>query len=223
MKDYRHVQGEVSLVLNYKRPSFWIIIIAVVGLAVCVGLMTNNKSNILTQKEFLQPIAPEWSPKQTVGVDMVQLDYASDDIVIFHDYFGLFVYDLNTLQLIHSLDLKPLNCHQTQGDNYCDISVSIDGTTVQLHPMSSENMVVYTVSSHTLQESTYQQMEERFSNRFVPIEDVIDSSILGNYSHSAVRFDTGEYGYLYTSDGTIGELTYVRGDKTYTLFNSDKN
>jgi len=205
--------------LNYKKPSFWLIVIAIaVGLAMSIGLLTNGKRDILTQKEAQQSIAPEWSPEQTVGVDMVQLDYASDDFVIFHDYFGLFVYDLNTLQIIRSLDLKPLNCHQTQGDNYCDVSVSIDGNTVQLHPMSSENMVVYTVSSHTLQESAYQQMEERFSNRFVPIEDVIDSSILGNYSHSAVRFDTGEYGYLYTSDGTIGGLSYIRGDIAYSLF-----
>lgn len=42
----------------------------------------------------LVPTAPELSLEQIVGVDMVQLDFASDDIVIFHDYFGLFVYGL---------------------------------------------------------------------------------------------------------------------------------
>ena len=170
------------------------------------------------QKTTLKPTAPELSLEQTVGVDMVQLDYASDDIVIFHDYFGMFVYNLNSLQIVRSLDLKPLNCHQTQGDNYCDVSVSLDGNTVQLHPMSSENMYVYTVSDNTLKETTYMQMENPFRSQFVSIEEVIDSTKLGNHSHSAVLFVTGDYGYLHSEDGTIGTLSYVRGDMVFTLF-----
>ncbi len=174
------------------------------------------------QQTALEPASPELSLEQTVGVDMTELDYASDDIVIFHDYFGLFVYDQNTHEIIRGLDLKPLNCHQTQGDNYCEVSVSMDGNTVQLHPMSSENMYVYTVSENTLLETAYQPMEERFSS-FVPIEDVIDSSEIGNYSHNAVKFDTYGYGYLHATDGTIGSLTYVRGDMLYSLFGLKEN
>ena len=168
-----------------------------------------------------EPTSPELSLEQNVGVDMARLDYASDDIVIFHGYFGLFVYDLNTLQIIRSLDLKPLNCHQTQGDDACDVSVSMDGNTVQLHPMSSKNMYVYTVSSNTLQETTYQSMKERFSSR--SIEDVIGSKRIGNYSYDAVKFETSEYGYLHTSDWTLATLSYVRGDMVYTLFDANTN
>lgn len=175
------------------------------------------------QQMSLEPASPEWSSKQIVGVDMARLNYASDDIVIFHGYFGLFVYDLNTLQIIRSLDLKPLNCHQTQGDDACDVSVSMDGNTVQLHPMSSKNMYVYTVSSHTLQKTTYQPMKDRFSSRFVPIEEVIGSQKIGNYSYDAVKFDTGEYGYLHTSDWTLGTLSYVRDDMMYALFDIKEN
>jgi beta-lactamase regulating signal transducer with metallopeptidase domain len=167
----------------------------------------------------LVPSAPELSLEQIVGVDMVQLDYASNDIVIFHDYFGLFVYDLNSHQIVRSLDLKPLNCHQTQGDNYCDVSVSMDGNTVQLHPMSSENMFVYTISANTLKETTHMPMEKPFGSQFVSIEDVVNSTKLGNHSHHAVLFDTGEHGYLHTEDGTIGTLSYVRGDMVFKLFN----
>ena len=112
------------------------------------SLMSTDSNG--TEQINIKPTEPKLPLEQTVGVDMVQLDYASDDIVIFHDYFGLFVYDIYSLQIIRSLDLKPLNCHQTQGDNYCDVSVSMDGNTVQLHPMSSGNMFVYTVSDNTL-------------------------------------------------------------------------
>lgn len=167
----------------------------------------------------LEPTSPEWSQEQRIDiVGMAELDYASDDIVIFHGYFGLFVYDLNSLQIIRSLDLKPLNCTAIQGDDYCDVTVSMDGNTVQLHRMSSKNMYVYTVSDNTLGETTFERMSERFGSNFVPIEDVVDSKQLAKYSYNAVRFATGEYGYLHTSDMTLGTLSYVRDDMIYRLF-----
>jgi beta-lactamase regulating signal transducer with metallopeptidase domain len=183
----------------------------------------NEKLQNSPEETTLEPIAPKLSPEQMAGVDMTELDYASDDIIIFHDYFGLFVYELNTLQIIRSLDLKSLNCHYTQGDYYCDVSVSKDGNTVQLHPMNSENMYVYTISSHTLQETTYKPMEDLFKSHFVPIEEVINTTKLGNYSHHAVYFGPDEYGYLHTEDGTIGALSYVRGDTRYNLFEKIEN
>ncbi|HAZ37546.1 MAG TPA: hypothetical protein DEF85_03720 [Clostridiaceae bacterium] len=210
--------------LNYKKPRFWIVTISIIAvIAVGIGLMANPKDKEMgfsgvTEQTNIKPTTPKWSPEQTIGVDMVQLDYASDDMVIFHDYFGLFVYDLNSRKIIRSLDLKPLDCHQTQGDNYCDVSVSMDGGIVQLHPLSSENMCVYTVLDNTLKKIAYTEMENPFRGEFVPIEDVINSTKLGNYSHHAVHFDTGEYGYLHTEDGTIGALSYVRGKMAYAIF-----
>ncbi|MDO7788163.1 M56 family metallopeptidase [Desulforamulus aquiferis] len=165
----------------------------------------------------LAPTSPKLSPEQSIGADMVQLDYASNDIVIFHDYFGLFVYDLNSQKIVRSLDLNPIGCTATQGDNYCEVSVSPDGNTVQLHPMSSKNMYVYTVSDNSLRETVYERMENRFTG-FVDITDIVDYQKAGNYSHHAVRFDTGEYGYLHTSDWTLGTLAYVRDDMVYRLF-----
>lgn len=176
-----------------------------------------------SQQTTLEPIAPGWSSEQSIGADMTSLDYASDEIVIFHGYFGMFVYNLDSHQIIRSLDLKPLKCDATQGDDYCEVSVSIDGNTVQLHPMSSENMYIYTVSDNTLLETAYQSMENSFGNQFVPITDVKSSTGIGNYSFNAIRFDTGEYGYLHTSDWTLGTLSYVRDDMMYALFDINTN
>ncbi|MGE4485730.1 MAG: M56 family metallopeptidase [Oscillospiraceae bacterium] len=169
----------------------------------------------------VEPTYAEWSRDQTIGADMASLDYASDDIVIFHGYFGLFVYDLNSQQLIRSLDLRPINCHMTQGSDACEAFVSANGNTVQLHPISSENMYVYTVADNTLRETAYQKMEEQFSG-FVSADNVIASEIIGAHSYRAVKFDTDEYGYLHTSDWTLGSLSYVRGDMVYKLFDMDE-
>lgn len=179
-----------------------------------------------TSQMVLTPVAANWTREQTIGADMASLDYASEDIVIFHGYFGLFVYDLNSLQLIRSLDLSAINCQDTQGDNYCEVSVSRDGNTVQLHPISSELMYVYQISDNSLVETEYQNLEERFRN-FAPIEDVIgkleprgngEAAPLGNYSYTVVPFEAEEFGYLSTSDWTLGSLRYIRGDMLYELF-----
>lgn len=171
------------------------------------------------QQTSLEPITAKWSPQQKVdAVGMAELDYASEDIVIFHGYFGLFVYDLKSHEIIRSLDLGPLNCTAIQGDDYCDVSVSKDGNTVRLHRMSSNNMYVYTVSSNTLRETPYERISDRFGSSFISIADVVDSNQLGLYSYNAVKFDTGEFAYLHTSDWTLGTFTYVRGDKIYKLF-----
>nr|WP_307989752.1 M56 family metallopeptidase [uncultured Niameybacter sp.] len=169
----------------------------------------------------IEPTTPKLSVQQSLGVAMPELDYASDDIVIFHSYFGLFVYDLNKLQIIRSIDLKSLNCDQIQGSNYCEASVSEDGNTVYLHPMESENMYIYVVTNNTLKEVPYEQMENRF--RGVPIEGVIDSTELGMYSYNAAQFNTDEYGYLYSSDLTLSTLAYVRGDMMYQIFEGENN
>jgi beta-lactamase regulating signal transducer with metallopeptidase domain len=164
--------------------------------------------------------SPKLSPTQDVGADMAELDYASDDFVIFHGYFGLFVYDLKSGRIVRSLDLKPIGCSATQGDDYCDVTVSADGETVQLHPMSSKNMYVYSVVDNSLKRTAYRQMENRFSV-FIDMVDVVGLEKMGAYSHKAVKFDTGEYGYLRTSDWTLDTLVYVRGDEVYKLFNFD--
>lgn len=222
----------IKNVLNYRKPKFWATtLLIIIVMAVGIGLMLNprvkgaeqiseltqeNNNDSISSQITLKPTAPKFSLEQDLGVTMPELDYASDDIVIFHGYFGLFVYDLNTLQIVQSIDLKPLNCNQVQGSNYCDVSVSMDGNTLYLHPMEGENMYKYTVSSNTLQEAPYQQMDKRFTG--VPIEDVIDSTSLGSYSYNTAKFDNGEYGYLHASDWRLDKLSYVRGDRTYPLF-----
>ncbi|NLO08720.1 MAG: hypothetical protein GX129_02470 [Clostridiales bacterium] len=182
---------------------------------------TSNTNEIDTIT--LVPTLPELSLDQPVGADMVELDYASDDIIIFHGYFGLFVYDLNIGQIIRSLDLKPINCHYTQGDFYCVVTVSMDGNTVQLHPISGKNMYIYTVSDNSLQEAIYEpdkSIDNSFGSQLVTTNEVVNSANLGFYSYHAVRFSSDDYGYIYTEDGTIGRLTYVRGDRAYKLFDN---
>lgn len=58
--------------------------------------------------------------------------YADANTIIFGGYFGLFVYDTKQHKYIRSVDLKPIGCEATQGDNACTILVKADGSEVFL-------------------------------------------------------------------------------------------
>jgi hypothetical protein len=166
----------------------------------------------------IEPTIPQWYLDQITGADMADIDYASKDIVIFHGYFGLFVYDLNNSKIIRSLDLKSINCSATQGDSFCEVEISNDGNIVQLHAMDNKKMYVYSVPDNTLHEMNYSKMKDSFQSHLVDINEAIGKRN-GDLSIYAVKLESGEYGYLF-GDGTLGTLEYVCGDKRYSLFKS---
>lgn len=216
--DYSFTRSQVEAILGINLQQYGQ---SEKGLADLIELLkkTSKPAQQLEDKTTLKPTEPSVSSNQTLGADMVSLDYASDHRVIFHGYFGLFVYDLDSQTIIGSLDLKPIGCQFTQGDAYCEVSVSEDGDTVQLHPMNSVDRYFYTISNNTLRKQAFEEISDSFQSHLVPTDQVIQSD-LGNYSIQAVLFDTGEYGVLHTSDWTLGTLSYTRGDMMYSLFNS---
>ena len=115
--------------------------------------------------ERIEPKPAEISGETPLGVDGPYLDYAGGmgtdegSRIIFHDYFGLIVYDLNKREIVRSLDLESIGCEMTQGDDYCETAVSADGHTVWLHPISKEYMYRYEVEENLLYR---EQIEETF-------------------------------------------------------------
>jgi hypothetical protein len=168
----------------------------------------------------IEPTAAQWSPGQSAGFIMPVLDYASCDLIIFHGDFGLYVYDLHRKALLQSIDLVAIQCDAVQGDNACEINANADGSTVQLHTVNSDMMYVYTVAENSLARMAYQPLVNPFLNT-VPIDQVISDERILSYSDRAVKFDTGEYGYLHTSEWTLGTLSFFLGETEYKLFNEE--
>lgn len=182
-------------------------IIAIIGsLSYLIGC-----NHTVQLKEEITPIEATWTLTQNTGADIVELNYASEDRVIFHGYFGLFVYDLNTERITHSLDLKSIGCHFTQGDAYCEVSVSQEGNIVQLHPMNSDEMYVYDIEKNTLKQMKYEPMEDGF--KITPNDNHGEG-----VSYETVKFSNGDVGYLQYTDATLNGLYYIVGDKQYKLF-----
>ena len=216
------IKERIRNMLDFKKTAAWIVAVSIVFVAaLSLALAANGAGEKNDDAVPVRLSVPELLPGQQLGTDMTQLDYASDDIVIFHDYYGMFVYDLEQQKIVRSLDLGPIGCNFTQGDNHCIVSVSRDGSTVRLHPMSSESMYVWSVRKNTLAKTAYEPMEESFSD-FVDTTGVKDHNEAGKCSRAAVKFDNGDYGYLYTTGWTLDTLYYIRGDRIYKLFDFEE-
>ena len=173
--------------------------------------ISDAKDLAIATDNMLTPTKAEWTLDQITGADMASLDYASEEQVIFHGYFGLFVYDLNTETIVRSINLKEIGCEMTQGDAYCEVSVNQEGKIVQLHPMNSDKMYIYDVEDNTLEETKYIAMTDRF-------QTAVNENPNGGTSYEVVKFANGDIGCLYDKTGTLDGLYYSSGEKEYKLF-----
>ncbi|MGL4344105.1 MAG: DUF4362 domain-containing protein [Cellulosilyticaceae bacterium] len=163
----------------------------------------------------VHPQEAVWILDENTGLDAPDLDYASEESIIFHGFFGLFVYDLRQQQITQSLNLREIGCEVTQGSNYCEVTVSADGKLVQLNPSETPTMYVYDIEQHSLEEVPVAPMANAFEG-IVPSERE-NSKI----SWGKVVFENGEEGYLYDKDHTLGGLCYKVGDREYKLFTKE--
>lgn len=93
-------------------------IVVIIGLFCFVGIYFLTKTdeqtavNVDINNELLE---------NYVGTDMTKLDYASKKYVVFHDYYGLFVYDIENRLIYRALDLKYYDMDIINGDQACNI------------------------------------------------------------------------------------------------------
>ena len=183
------------------------------------------------------------SEETELGADGPTLDYAgqmdiggeNSSVIIFHDYFGLVVYDLTHGTIVHSLDLSAIGCHFTQGDNVCQVAVSEDGTRVWLHPLSKRYLFRYDVEEEQLWQvplvKSFQidlEREDLFDRYLVTEEQYIGWR--SNYLYEEYRDERGlqtAYIYLYASPSE-GEAARMRNlqcvwdDMVFLLWDKDR-
>ena len=216
------VKERVKKVMGYKKTkiSIAIFLILICGITV-IGfgtrhngsVDTNNSArqeetvdNKSTEQEKIAGQKPTINLDDYPGADGTHLYYADENKIIFADYYGLFVYDTENYKYIQSVDLKPIGCDKTQGDDACEIAVNKDGTKVYLHVMSDkENMYEYSVENNTFVKKKYALDE---NGLYKGINN--DSGSEANFTTS-----TGKKNSCYIVNGysnPLGELGYIRYD-----------
>lgn len=172
-------------------------------------------------EEAAIPAAPAvWPADGSLVAGGVSLDYVGNDRVIFHGYFGLFVYDKAALRIARAVNLEPIGCHYTQGENACETSVSEDGRYIYLHPMSEHIMYRYDVENNLFTRMAF-DASLLLQNAMLAENPLAGSGDGGVYSSQRFIFRDGENDYdcyLFSPDGSIGSLTYVESDMVFQLF-----
>ncbi len=181
----------------------------------------DNKSKVDIPKGVeavteITPLEANVNEETWIGVDVATLNYASDDRIVLHGNFGLFIYDLNTEKVLRGIDVKSIGCGSTQGDNVCIVSVSKDGNIVSLHPSSSQDMYIYDVEKNTLIKTKYKKLDDELKT--LPMDESY-YTYDEEYTYSYIKLIDGEVSYLKTpvSNKAI-DLQYIKNDKVYDIF-----
>ena len=199
------------------------------------------------KKEYeceLVPKRAELDYDTPFGAEGPTLDYAGNygnserTILIFHDYFGLIVYDLDAQRILQSLDLAEIGCDTTQGENACQVAVSKDGTIVWLHPMTENYLYRYEVKNDKLFQVFFTNVQgeekeltaESFQN-ILEKEECFENYAMIEYNGDYVGWYSNylyygygayiEYIHLYAppyETMTLGTLQCVWSDMVYILF-----
>ena len=210
------VKERVKKVMTYKKTKIGLAVILIIicgVIVICFGTRNNNsiaaegtdKQEKATDKESTKQKEivgqkPEINLADYPGADGTQLYYADESRIIFADYYGLFVYDTQNHKYIQSVDLKPIGCDKTQGDEACEIMVKKDGSKIYLHVMSDkENMYEYSVDDNTFVLKKYDVDENDLYRDITDGEGFFTTStgkkksyaIVNNYSSSLA-----ELGYV---------------------------
>lgn len=164
----------------------------------------------------IDPVKANISEETLIGVNMPTINYISNDRIVIHGSFGLFIYDLNKESIISGIDVKSIGCNSTQGDNVCVASVGKNGNIVRLHPSSSEDMYVYNIEKNTLIKTKYYKSDDEF--KIVRKDESFDAYD-GEYSYSYVQGEDGEVSYLRCPiSNRVIDLQYIKNDKIYNIF-----
>ena len=208
----------------YKRVIYYVIItlllsVIFIGCGNFSSKNDKNKEDVQIGIETVTEITPSEAKvdeETWIGVDVATLNYASEDRIVFHGNFGLFIYDLNREKIIRGIDVKSIGCGSTQGDNVCIVSVSKDGNIISLHPSSSEDMYIYNVEKNTLIKTKYEKLDDKLET--LPMDESY-YTYDEEYTYSYIKLIDGETSYLKTPQSNMAiDLQYIKNDKVYDIF-----
>lgn len=156
-KEMKKRMEEIRMKKKYQKRKFLLLafVLGVGTIATFTSCGIKEKKTERVIGEQITVSEPALDMTGTIGADGVRLYYADDKKLIFAGYFGLFVYDRTKEEIFRSVDLQPIECNMTQGDNACEILISEDGETVYLHCVRKDEMYVYNINENKLSKESY--------------------------------------------------------------------
>lgn len=175
-------------------------------------------SQLTEDKDIITAPPAIWSMNTLLDSEIPDLDYADDRIVIFHSYFGLFVYDLKTEKIVNSLDLKVIGCQKVQNGGPLKVVANADGNKVYLYPYEKDYMYVFNLAENSLEKTRPTEAEDAFDG-LVSSHDALPAADRKIYlcGNKSVIFQDGSFGHLYLTGNRAPDIMYVRKEKEWQL------
>lgn len=173
-----------------------------------IEIPERNEEEQRIRPETVSVVPPIVTPEMPCGVDGPILDYADEHLIIFHDYFGLFAYDIVENKIIGAIDLAAIGCEFTQGDHACEVLTDSNGWKVYLHPLKEESMFVYDVLNNRLTKEPYDPVGKEAFHHLEETADYVDSQPYLR-SFSCALLGQERYLYLESESGMALDLYYI--------------
>lgn len=199
------------------------------GSEAVIAAAVSDKVDRQTQR-LLSHQQAQWAENSWCDLELISLDYADTDKIIFHISSGLFEYDLLQQQITHSIDLKALNCQEVQTGGTCKIQIyqnnqkecmaailpypyeEADGYiycfhTDELYAYDTSLLEGYTVYDGLV--SRFDLPEEERMTNFRSAENVLP---LGNHTYGVLRWHSVE----------LAKMCYEVGEQKWMLFDKEQ-
>ncbi len=171
--------------------------------------------------EDIQTTPAQWASNTKI-VDVPELDFADDERLVMHAYFGLIIYNLHSERIEDSLNLQALGEYD---DSACEVLVSQNADVIWIKTGTSGLLYEYS----------------RRERKLVMIDDLTDKNVFDSFvlttdippeqlpvksyrcSKQSVSFMDGSYGTLTIGNGNITDISYIRNGKEWVLFSGQSS
>lgn len=231
-------------IMKYKKPLWITVVLAILILIVlAAGLLTSPKPDTVLEPEeqFGAVTAPEELDSSQDDNDKIQeeninpvtdivaasletmeLDYAGNGKVIFHNDFGLFISSISSEQDCNgSINLEDI---APEGEKL-DVRVTQEGERIYLLPYSQKKeMYVFDVEQGRLFRQNYDVADAKFFDRFGETDQCLMDEYIGYRSARCIVFENENeryYGYLSSGTNEMNDLYYIEADRAVKLFGND--
>lgn len=186
-------------------------------------VLTEQTAYLIDQKWELK--TPEIDLEAVIGTDVPRLYYVDRDQIIFGGNFGVFVYSKKDQAIVRGIDLEEIGCSAIPEERYCEIKVSSDGTTIyfhpiyissngittQIHPASSIEWLIYSVSEQVLTSEKNYHINQEF----------LYNGIMEDGKKATYRKNGEEMFCVLSYSDTIGSLSWSEDKNSYYFFQKD--
>lgn len=144
-----------------KNKAKCIILVFIIGLffiTACAASVLESKGKEVSYE------TPKVLKDTNLGAELPFIAYESEHLVIFYNYMGIFIYELDNSKMLHAIKLSDSQFGTaTKGDNSTVVDVNIEDKTIKIYKVgnpASEYFFVYDINSNKLYQYSVEQLKK---------------------------------------------------------------